>query len=285
MEIFTTNACFISVIIPTYNRNDLLEKCLINLAPGKQTLNSSLYEVIVTDDSKEKKAESFIKNNYSWAKWVAGSYKGPAANRNNGAKQAKGSWFVFIDDDCIPDINLIEEYFKAIRNNNNYEVFEGRTYVNTPRKSLSEVSPINETGGYLWSCNFCIKKTLFEELNGFDERFPYACMEDVDLKLRLTNTNNTFKFIKEAAVLHPWRLKNTKKKGGKNNLHESTLIYLSIHPEENRNINSIYFFKWVLISFFKDTIPGIFKYKGSGLKTALQEHFSYIKMALILFKR
>ena len=275
---------FISIIIPTYNRNDLLGKCLETLASGKQTISHTQYEVIITDDSKEKLAESFIKNNFSWAKWVEGPHKGPAANRNNGVKNSKGTWLVFIDDDCIPDADLLENYIKAILANKDCSVFEGRTYVNTPRKSLAEISPTNETGGYLWSCNFCIRRSLFEKLSGFDERFPYACMEDVDLRLRLVNNGFSFKFIKEAAVLHPWRLKNTKRSGW-HKLRDSTLIYLNLHPEEKKNINSEYFFKWVVISFFKETLPGIFKYKASGLREALEEHFSFLRMAFILLKK
>ena len=43
---------FLSVIIPTCNRNDLLRKCLNNLIPDFQSIDSSKYEIIVTDDSK-----------------------------------------------------------------------------------------------------------------------------------------------------------------------------------------------------------------------------------------
>ncbi len=115
----------ISVIIPSCNRNELLGKCLNALKPGVQTIGSDSYEIIVTDDSKGDIAAAFIQKNYAWAKWVKGPGKGPAANRNNGAKNAKGEWLVFIDDDCLPDNSLITAYEKAIYIYKDVQVFEG----------------------------------------------------------------------------------------------------------------------------------------------------------------
>jgi glycosyltransferase involved in cell wall biosynthesis len=67
-----TDTPIFSVIIPTYHRNDLLAKCLDCLAPGTQTLHTEQYEVIVTDDGSQTTAEEMIKQQYPWAKWVAG---------------------------------------------------------------------------------------------------------------------------------------------------------------------------------------------------------------------
>src|SRR5665213_3286620 len=101
-----------SVIIPTCNRNDLLRKCLDLLAPSNQTIDN--YEIIVTDDSKDGIAKDLIKQDYPWVCWVEGPKRGPAANRNNGAKTANGDWLVFIDDDCLPDKNVLNCYKNGI---------------------------------------------------------------------------------------------------------------------------------------------------------------------------
>jgi GT2 family glycosyltransferase len=270
-----------SVIIPTYHRNDLLAKCLDRLAPNVQTLAADQYEVIVSDDGCESTAEDMIRESYPWAKWVAGPRKGPAANRNNGAKYAQGEWIAFTDDDCIPDPQWLEAYVEAIVNNKHYLVFEGRTYVDRPRKSLSETSPINESGGYLWSCNLSIQRHLFESLGGFDERFPYAAMEDVDLRLRLTKSGHKFQFAKAASVCHPWRDKGGWKKLKQH--QQSTLIYLSIHPDESSNINSGSYLRLALYGMLKSTIPEIFKLNTHGIREALLEHFSFLQMVFILW--
>lgn len=272
---------FFSVVIPTYHRNDLLAKCLDCLAPDIQTLPAEQYEVIITDDGSDTTAEKMIEDHYPWAKWIPGKGKGPATNRNNGAKYAQGEWLVFTDDDCLPDPQWLEAYAEAMVDLPDYQVFEGRTYVDRPRKNLGEVSPINETGGYLWSCNFVIQRQLFESINGFDERFPYAAMEDVDLNYRLKKAGYKSFFVDRAAVCHPWRNKGGWRQYQKH--RKSTCIYLFIHPEELKRINSQYYIKWVLQTLKKETVPGIFKYKGSGFLSALLEHFLFLQTACVIF--
>lgn len=270
-----------SVIIPTYHRNELLGKCLDCLAPGIQTLPFAQYEVIVSDDGVKTTAQEMIRERYPWVKWVAGLCRGPATNRNNGAKYAQGEWLAFADDDCLPDPQWLEAYAKAIVAQPSCLVFEGRTYVDRPRKTLAEKSPANETGGYLWSCNFAIQRQLFESMGGFDERFPYAAMEDVDLRQRLTKAGYSFSFIKSASVCHPWR-----HRGGWDKLQqhqESTLIYLSIHPEESAKINSNYYLWRTFRSFVKYTVPGFLQFRGAGIKEAFLEHMSCLQMVFILW--
>ena len=271
-----------SVVIPTYHRNDLLAKCLDCLAPNVQTLPAEQYEVIVSDDGHESTAEDMIRQNYPWVKWVAGLRKGPAANRNNGVKYAQGEWIAFTDDDCLPDAQWLAAYDEAIANNKHYLVFEGRTYVDRPRKSLAETSPINESGGYLWSCNFSIERQLFNSLNGFDEHFPFAAMEDVDFKLRLSKTKNLFLFTRFASVCHPWRDKGGWKK--LKQYKQSTLIYLSLHPDQSSHINSLYYLKMVLYDILKNTIPEILKLNFRGIHANFLEYIVFLQLALILLK-
>lgn len=254
----------LSVIIPTCNRNDLLRKCLARLSPEVQTLVAEDYEVVVTDDGKERQAKQFIKENYNWVKWVEGPKKGPAANRNNGARNASGEWIIFIDDDCLPDKNILAEYRKAVLNDEKTLVFEGCIKADREQQSLAEESPINESGGYLWSCNFMISKKLFiNQLQGFDEKFPYAAMEDVDLDYRLNKKGISRIFIKDAFVIHPWRLQ-------KNmctitlNRFESTLYFLKKHPEKKKDINSRYYLIAFYNAFVNNTLKNIFKYRFKG---------------------
>jgi GT2 family glycosyltransferase len=270
-----------SVIIPTCHRNDLLARCLKTLAPGAQTLSVEWYEVIVTDDGSETTAEQMIRGQFPWVKWVPGPRKGPAANRNNGAKYAKGECLIFTDDDCLPDSNWLRAYMAAIQAHPEYFVFEGRTYANRPKQSLAEYAPINEAGGCLWSCNFAIRKEIFKIINGFDERFPYNAMEDVDLKIRLHKQGFQYRFVTNASVCHPW-----KSRYGWEELRryqESTFIYLSIHPEEKKNINSRYYLEMALRTFVRSTIPGIIKFKGKGMRQAFLEQFHFIYMACHLW--
>jgi GT2 family glycosyltransferase len=269
-----------SIIIPTFNRNDLLTVCLDKLSSERK---ESTYEVIVSDDGRSDSTKLLVSRSFSFVKYTEGPQRGPAANRNNGASKAEGEWLVFIDDDCVPDEGLIGAYQNAIENNKHINVFEGRTYVNESRKSLADISPINETGGYLWSCNFCIRKTLFTQLDGFDEMFPFASMEDVDFRYRLIKASQKIMFVKEASVMHPWRDKGGWKRMMRN--QTSIFIYLKKHPEESQRLNSSHFFIKNIRLFLKATLPGIIKYKGKGLETALTEHIAFLRIFFkLLFK-
>ncbi len=197
----------ISVIIPTCNRNLLLSRCLDCLAANKQQLDSFFYEVIVSDDGDKNQARDLISKKYSWVKWIEGPKKGPAANRNHAAKYAKGDWLLFVDDDCLPDRNWIRTYLLAIE----YErslIFEGYTDADRPKERFDEESPININGGNLWACNFCIQRSFFYEIGCFDENFPFAAMEDIDLRLRILK-HHQIVFLKSAIVVHPWRKINS----------------------------------------------------------------------------
>jgi GT2 family glycosyltransferase len=161
-------------------------------------------EVIVTDDSKTNMAQMLIAEHFSWVTWVNGPKQGPAANRNNGAKVAKGEWLIFLDDDCLPQSGWLGAYIKAITTAGDALVFEGCTDAERHKERFDEEAPINTTGDKLWSCNFAINKQFFGSINGFDETFPYAAMEDIDFYVRVKEVTS-LKFIKDAFVIHPWR--------------------------------------------------------------------------------
>lgn len=194
-----------SVVIPTYKRTDLLATCLAKLSPDMQKLDAEDYEVIVTDDSDEEEAKLLVDASFPSVRWIKGPGKGPAANRNHGARAAKGEWVVFTDDDCIPTEGWLAAYKRGIsKTAGRYGVYEGKTVSDRPQRRYDEESPVNLTGGHLWSCNFAIRKVLFEEMGGFDEGFPFAAMEDVDFQYRVTMLTDC-QFLPGAIIVHPWR--------------------------------------------------------------------------------
>ena len=195
----------LSVVIPTFNRRESLSHCLQHLAPKVQTLSPDLYEVIVTDDALANAPQNTIEKEFPWARQLAGPQKGPASNRNNGAKAASGEWIVFLDDDCLPQPSFLSAYRDAVAKYPDCAVFEGSTLSERPQARMDEEAPINEKGGYLWSCNFMVKRSLFMEMGGFCELYPYACMEDVDFREQLKARDIGFTFVPEASVIHPWR--------------------------------------------------------------------------------
>ena len=217
-----------SIVIPTRNRPHELARCLSQLAPGVQLLAADKYGVIVSDDSADGGAKG-VTDAFPWVHYTAGPKGGPAANRNHGAAQACGSWLVFTDDDCVPDPNWLQGFYSKIQQQSAVKVWEGRVYADRERRSCYETAPLNESGGYLWSCNFAIDRAVFERAGGFDERFRHAAMEDVELRLRLDQARVPIGFCPEAAVMHPWRAERNIRRARA--IHrESVLLFNSLHP-------------------------------------------------------
>jgi len=256
-----------SVIIPTANRNELLAKCLDCLKQSIQLFNEDEVEVIVTDDGKNNEAKEFIAKNYTWVKWIEGPKKGPAANRNNGAKNANGEWLIFLDDDCEPTETWIISFEKHI---NNYSILEGKTIADRERKTLAEESPINISGGQLWSCNFAIKKTLFNEIGGFDENFPYASMEDVDFRIRIEKRKINYLFVQDAVVIHPWRkIVNTKRFKF---YFKSLQYFLTKYPEQKEQHNIPLYLYIICKKFFTETCMAVLKLDFNGAYYSLMNN-------------
>ncbi len=260
---YITPQMLLSVIIPTCNRNDLLFSCLSRLSPQVQTTNVP-FEVIVSDDGKNNPAKDLVSKHFRWAKWIEGPKKGPASNRNFGAAHATGDWLVFIDDDCLPDTHLIQEYVAAITTKPDLLAYEGRIYVDEPQTSFLQEAPLNNTGGFFWSCNICVSKKLFTSLGGFDENFPFAAMEDVDFFARLKKVTDKHAFLYSAAVLHPWRL-NPKLFSTILKRYKAQLYFISKHPAEKNKMNYQFYFRSFLI-FFSDTLKNAWKYRFAGAR-------------------
>jgi GT2 family glycosyltransferase len=272
---------FLSVIIPTCNRNEMLGLCLERLAPGRQTLNMANYEVIVTDDSSGEGAETLCQQQYPWVNYTRGPRKGPAANRNNGAMFVKGGWLVFLDDDCVPDENLLLTYRDGILENTfRVEVFEGAVLPLGERTAFNQEAPININGGRLWSCNFCIKRSTFDTISGFNDSYPYAAMEDIDLKFKLEALSNDIVFLPSAKVLHPWKV--IEKPFRKFEIsYQSHIIFFRLWPKAFYQISITSLLKKFIYNWSLHVFPNIFKYKGKGLKYPVAySYFLYRLMRL-----
>lgn len=192
------NSLQMSVVIPTIGRPSLYE-CLRAINHQREDL-----EVIVAHDRWSQESQLEIQSRFPHVIVIAGPGRGPAANRNTGARVASGEWLLFVDDDCVPDADWIGAMKKGMISLG-CDVIEGRTTCREGLPGPSWHAPINEDGGFLWSCNFAIRKAVFDAVGGFDERFPHAHMEDCDLRERLLLHGAGIAFAKHAVVNHPPR--------------------------------------------------------------------------------
>ena len=272
-----------SVVIPTFERPQDLQAALIALSQKKQ-LYKKPFEIIVSDDSNDDRSRLLIESKFNGVKWTPGKRNGPAGNRNSGAKIANGEWLIFIDDDCIPVPNFLFHYEQAITSNDQNCVFEGRIFPDRERKTWAEGCPENSSGGMLWTSNLCIKKNLFDQLGGFDERFRIA-YEDVEFAHRLKQNKIQSIFVHEAAVCHPWR---SLRKGGKNwktkgYQIESLLLFLEKHQDARKEFgNPNLYLKNFLRTVSKTLIYCLFSLRGRGIDILFAEAFVSLQTFIIL---
>ena len=100
--IMELKAPFVSIIIPTYNEEEYLPKLLASIA--EQTFRD--FEIVVADANSTDRTVGIAKT--AGCRVVEGGL--PSVGRNNGAKVARGSIFIFFDADVIlPDEWFVED--------------------------------------------------------------------------------------------------------------------------------------------------------------------------------
>lgn len=133
----------ISIIIPVYNVENYLKKCLESII--NQTYTN--LEIILVDDGSTdnsgKICDEFLKKDKR-VKVFHIENKGVSAARNYGFKKSSGEYIIFIDSDDVLDFNMIKILFKNIINYSaeisacGYAIFEinGNVYLKYGTKKI-----------------------------------------------------------------------------------------------------------------------------------------------------
>lgn len=201
----------ISIVIPTCKRPQLLQRCLHALIA--QDFKEKDYEIIVVTDGLDEEtnhlfSEPGVFSSFSNICCYSLPFrKGPAAARNAGWRIANGELILFTDDDCIPSINWIKNFYNAYQFYDESDMaLTGRIVVPLPTSPTDfelNTARLEEADFVTANCA-CTKKAL-EMVNGFDEAFTMAWREDSDLQFRLLKKQVPIKKIEEAIVVHPAR--------------------------------------------------------------------------------
>lgn len=117
----------ISVIIPVYNTEKYIEKCLESLA--EQIMQD--FEVIIVNDGSKDNSKDVIKNYMKSSKlnikYLEKENGGLASARNYGVERASGTYISFLDSDDYLDKNTFSELEKYIDENIDLIKFKMKT--------------------------------------------------------------------------------------------------------------------------------------------------------------
>jgi GT2 family glycosyltransferase len=197
----------ISVIIPTYQRPELLRQCLDALS--QQTLSPGQFEVLVVDDGDQPQTALAVRKAVQETglsvRYLAQlKRQGPAAARNRGWRVALSPLIAFTDDDCIPDSNWLTAALTGFEQG--AAVLTGQLIMPLPDTSTAQdrTRALLETTDFITANLFC-RRSVLETVGGFDEAFDSAWREDSELQFKLLRSGIPITPCPEAVIVHPLR--------------------------------------------------------------------------------
>ena len=212
----------VSVVITTYNRSDALLAVLAGLA--RQTDRN--FEVVVADDGSREEHQRALRESalarelkvvHVWHPDVGFT---ASKVRNRGVAAARGDYIVFMDGDCVPEVDFIARHKQLAQPGHfvngsrvllspaltqrviaGQEQICGRSagfwLIQRLRGHASKLTHLLRLPGnflrvrrnFYWkgirSCNMGVWRSDFERVDGFDESFVGWGHEDADFVLRL----------------------------------------------------------------------------------------------------
>lgn len=182
----------VSVIIPTYNRAEALERAV----RGALGQTHAVHEVLVCDDGCTDDSRARVDAlSDARVKWIQGPRAGrPAVPRNRGIAAATGEWVAFLDDDDTWQPHKLAVQFDAMErlgteaacSNALRMAPDGRAlgaYFNDPEGllGLDDLLPLNR----VICSSVLVRRSLVQEVGCFPEAPELRALEDYALWLRI----------------------------------------------------------------------------------------------------
>ena len=234
----------VSIVIPNYEHEDVLKTCIDSLYNVNTYKNFEI--IIVENNSKKKSTFDYYEQvqaeheNVKVVTWEGTEFNFSAIN-NFGAKYAKGQYLLFLNNDTkVIAPEAIREMVGTCSRNNVGIVgakllYQDNTiqhagvvigFMGYARHIMNDIEGLKDPGYMMraqLNCDYsavtaaCMmtKKSLFEELDGFDESFKVAC-NDIDYCLRVRKKNYLVVFNSFAKFYHF----ESKSRGYENNLEK-----------------------------------------------------------------
>jgi GT2 family glycosyltransferase len=201
----------VTVVVPTFRRPALLAHTMAALAVVEPPNGD--FEIVVVDDgsgANYAQANSDAVAQASRARLLTRENAGPAAARNLGYRAGSGELIAFLDDDCAPRPSWLRELVAAFDGEDKSLGAVGGRVVSAPATNWvmrflaatdysTGLQPVFENAA---TANACYRRTVLDELGGFDEGFRYPGGDDPDLSVRARQAGYRLAFVPEAIVEH-----------------------------------------------------------------------------------
>ncbi|MGB3789877.1 MAG: glycosyltransferase [Phormidesmis sp.] len=204
---------FFSVVIPTYNRKPILEKCLKAIEDQVLRPDGSVegYEIVLVDDGSTDGTVEWIRasaDEFSHVALYEQNHEGAAIARNFGVQHSKGDTIIFIDSDLVVLDGFLQHHADALTKayqQGNERVFTYGRVVNTCNFERPTTEPFKVTDysrAFFATGNVAIQKRWLLEAGLFDPQFTQYGWEDLELGVRLKNNGLSLIKCPEAVGYH-----------------------------------------------------------------------------------
>lgn len=201
----------ISVIIPVYNCRETIVQCLDSVV----SLNHPSFEVIVVDDGSTDGTRGICQSR-NGIRVISLDRGGPSRARNIGISVADGDFIAFTDGDCIADTEWLTELESGFQEPDTAGVGgdqkspDDETWLGKRIQEFMKcigfmtgyikIDPTVRETDHNPSCNVMYRKSVLQEVSGFDEAlFP---SEDVELDLKIRRRGYRLLYNPQAMVGH-----------------------------------------------------------------------------------
>lgn len=205
----------ISLIVPVHNGGEKFKQCLASLLKVDPAPLEIIVVIDVASDDSRDAAES------AGAVVLTTTERfGPAHARNLGAYAALGDLIFFVDSDVTIEPNAIKQVIAIFQQEPDLAAVIG-SYDDAPAENnfLSQYRNLlhhyihqtsNAEASTFWGACGVIRRDVFLQINGFNEHYRQACIEDIELGYRLKRAGHRIRLVKTLTVKHlkRWEIAN-----------------------------------------------------------------------------
>ena len=208
----------LSVIIVSYNNLSVLKDCLDSIKE-KNDIGDRL-QTIVVEQSPTDEIYNYLIENYNWVDTVRAENKGFGAGNNKGVEFAKGKYLLLLNPDTILVEPIAGFAVNTFESNSNIGLF-GVQLLDADKKRTSSFEYIvpyaffnklkykiyhlanvfDENNMYIQGADIFVRKDLFTEIGGFDEKIFMYC-EEPDLCLRVIRNGYQITYYPSKKIIH-----------------------------------------------------------------------------------
>jgi glycosyltransferase involved in cell wall biosynthesis len=250
------NEYLFTVIVPTFNRANLLKKTITLLA--RQTIAKKMFEAIVISDGSTDHTDKVIQDLQAVMpfplKYLKQRNQGPASARNLAILKAQGKFVLFMGDDTFPAEDLLELHADVHRDHEDVAVLGKVEW--SPEIAITPFmhmlapdgfqfryskirNPENCGFRFFYTSNISLPRSW---LNGslFDAEFPYGALEDAELGYRLEKRGLRIRYNEKALTYHNHAMTLSSFSQRMKLVGRSAVILVRKHPELKKFYYPIY---------------------------------------------